>query len=92
MLSFDRKPAGILGGLENVETPTVPEDYDVGLNINGNKASITQNGLWVFCLEPNNVLRVKKLRSSEGFTFNAKEIYGDNHIRIAFTGPYSGGC
>ncbi len=68
----------------NSEILTVPEDYDVGLNIKGNKASITQKELWVFWLEPNNVIRVKKLRSGEGFTFKAKEIYGDNLVSQAF--------
>jgi|GEM_PF-5294341 len=62
----------------------VPENYDVGLEIKDNKASITQKELWVFWSEPNNVIRVEKLKSSKGFTFKAKEIYGNNLVSQAF--------
>lgn len=69
----------------NTEILTVPVNYDVGLNITDNKVLITtQKELWVFWIEPNNVIRVEKLKSSQGFTFKAKEIYGNNLVSQAF--------
>ncbi|ACJ17228.1 DppA [Thermococcus onnurineus NA1] len=69
---------------DNADILVVPEQYSVGLEIKGDKASITQKELWAFWIEPNNVVRVEKLESSEGFTFKAKEIHGDNLVSETF--------
>ncbi len=69
---------------DNAEILVVPEKYSVGLKINGNKASITQKELWVFWIEPNNVVRIEKLESDDGFTFKAKDIRGNNLVSETF--------
>jgi len=69
---------------DNAEILVVPEKYSIGLEINGDNASITQKELWVFWIEPNNVVRVEKLESDDGFTFKANDIRGNNLVSEAF--------
>ncbi|AFL95149.1 hypothetical protein CL1_0945 [Thermococcus cleftensis] len=68
----------------STEILVVPYYYSVGLKINGDEVSIEQKDMWVFQMEPNDIVRVEKLKSDNGFTFKAKKIYGDTVMSESF--------